>query len=154
VTEPWEAPEGWEPPGTADEVHDFADHTISFLRRVAGGEIVLYYDLDGQPTDLATYMALWGVGGGRGRILGDDVVGNVTVRTVWWGIAHNAPFIGPEGPQIIGTALLIQQPPQAHKAVRVLADVELYSNQADARLGHARWVERVRAGDIPAEGSE
>lgn len=36
-------------------------------------------------------------------------------------------------------------------AMRVAQPVELYESEEEARAGHARWVARVLAGDLPAE---
>lgn len=104
-----------------------------------------YYDLDGNPIDLAEWSVRFEDRGsdpeGEWRI-GEDGFedGNVRVSTVWLGLDHS---FTEEGPPLIFETMIFGGPHDSFQ--------RRYSTKEEAQKGHERVVEAIREGRDPNE---
>lgn len=102
-----------------------------------------YYVLDdaGEPVQVPDLMS-WGrlVGSNRNRHVGDDMIGEVRVSTVFLAIDHS--FMG--GEPILWETMTFGPEPWDERQWR-------YHTRAAALAGHAAVVEAVRSGAEPPE---
>lgn len=92
-----------------------------------------YYDRQGQPIDMMTWVVLFE--DTAGRVIGKTEVGEATVSTVWLGLDHN--FFG--GPPLIFETMVFGGPLDQEQA--------RYSTEDQALAGHEQMVVKVRHGD-------
>lgn len=88
----------------------------------------LYYDREGKPIPLPQWGFLVGTDYGR---VGNDMVGDVRVSTVWLGLDHSI-----DGPPIIFETMVFGGPLDGERW--------RYATEAEALEGHAAAVRAVR----------
>ena len=95
-----------------------------------------YYRRDGTPCSMEEWAAGYENFDERKRVA-LDVIGGTKVSTVWLGLDHS---FGSGPPLIFETMVFGGEFDQ---------EQQRYSTEEEAKAGHARWVERVKADKAP-----
>lgn len=99
-----------------------------------------YYDRNGDPMSMLDWTRRFE--DNTYKRVAFDQVGDIDISTVWLGLDHN--FSGTGSPLIFET-IVFGGPPDVDN------ETQRYATEAEARAGHAAWLERARAAATSGE---